>query len=437
MPRGREYAVADSAFLVRAVGLPGAIMMGLGSIIGTGVFVSLGLAAKLSGPSMILALFLAGILAACNGLSTAQLSAAYPVSGGTYEYGRKYLEPRLGFIAGWLFVCAKSASAATAALGFGAYLIRILGLNTIQPWQIGLIAVIFVTIISLFGVKRSNVANIAIVSATLIALIGYVSSVGNKIQVENLTPFFGNFRLSEFLESIALLFVAYTGYGRIATLGEEIKSPETNIPKAIVYTLALSFFVYMAVAIVSIGAVGSEEYSRFTLEGGAPLESIASHVGNHKIARVLAIGAMTAMLGVLLNLILGLSRVIFALGRNRDLPKLFTKVNTNYHVPYVGILASSLIVCVLIMTRDIKTTWSFSAFTVLIYYALTNAAALRLPTENRLYPRIASWFGLVGCFALILWIDIKTILAGIGILVLGLMWRGLFLRTQEKAGASR
>lgn len=417
--------------LIRAVGVKGAVMMGMGSIVGTGVFVSLGLAAGLTGAAMVFALFLAGCLAVCNGLSTAQLAASHPVSGGTYEYGYKYAHPWLGYMAGWLFMAAKSASAATAAIGFGGYFTRVLEIQAVAPWQIGLIAAGLVVLVTAFGIKRSNITNILIVSVTLVSLIIFVLVVGPEVDPNNFSPFFKNFAenkapVSAFFEAAALMFVAYTGYGRIATLGEEIHNPVRNIPKAITATLALSFLIYMLVAIVAVGAAGAERFYTATVNEAAPLEVIATLVGHPWIANVLAIGAMTAMLGVLLNLVLGLSRVVFAMGRKGDLPSFFSRVEPKHGTPIVGILTSGAIILALVFMKDVKSTWSFSAFTVLFYYAITNISALRLPKERRLYPRIFAWMGLFGCLGLSLWVDEKTLILGGIILVVGVIWRVIY-----------
>ncbi len=157
--------------LKRELGVPGAILMGLGSIVGTGVFVSLAIAAGIAGPAVILAVAIAALVAICNGLSSAQLAANHAVSGGTYEYGYRYLNPWLGFIAGWLFLLAKSASAATAALGFAGYLLNALGLSR-QEWLVPLAlgTVLVLTLVVLSGIQRSNQVNIAIVSITLLSL---------------------------------------------------------------------------------------------------------------------------------------------------------------------------------------------------------------------------------------------------------------------------
>lgn len=423
--------------LVRAVGLFGAVMMGLGSIVGTGVFVSLGLAAGTSGPAMIFALVLAGMLATCNGLSTAQLAADHPMSGGSYEYGYKYLGGLSGYLAGWLFLCAKSASAATAALGFGGYLIKTFGIKTLDSWQIGLIATLLIVCVAAYGIKRSNLANIIIVAVTVMSLVIYVVVLAVDFRMANFSPFFQNFAndkpmLSSLFEATALMFVAYTGYGRVATLGEEIKDPVKNIPKAVILTLMVSSSIYLLVAIFSIGGVGSQQFYLGTINSGAPLEYTAAMLNHPFVSIAVSIGAMTAMLGVLLNLVLGLSRVIFAMGRKNDLPSVFASIDSNRHSPVWAILSSGLIIVGLVMLKDIQIAWAFSAFTVLLYYAITNICALRLSKDKRLYPRLYAWIGLFGCLSLGFWVDGHALQLGFAVIAVGLMWRFAYRLYQKK-----
>ena len=160
--------------LKRELGVFGAMMMGMGSIVGTGVFVSIGIAAGIAGPAVILAIGIAAFVAMCNAFSSAQLAASHPVSGGTYEYGYMYLHPSLGFTAGWMFLCAKSASAATAALGFSGYLLHAFGASGdgLVPVAVG--TSVAMTLIVLSGMRRSNAVNILIVSVTLLALGSFV-----------------------------------------------------------------------------------------------------------------------------------------------------------------------------------------------------------------------------------------------------------------------
>jgi len=255
------------------------------------------------------------------------------------------------------------------------------------------------------------------------------------LDISNFTPLFenqvnSNSAWPSFLEASALMFVAYTGYGRVATLGEEIEDPVKNIPRAIIITLGFSFIIYLSVAIVSIGAVGSEVFYSGTINDSAPLRMISDRVGHPMVGVVLSFGAMTAMLGVLLNLVLGLSRVFLAMGRKRDLPSLFSHIDTR-HVPVPAILGSGIVILGLILLKDIKLAWSFSALTVLMYYSITNISALYLPKEKRLYPRLFAWLGLFGCLSLALWVEAQSFLMAGVILLIGIGWRVVYRMFQR------
>jgi APA family basic amino acid/polyamine antiporter len=421
--------------LKRELGVLGATLMGLGSIVGTGVFVSIGIATGIAGPAVILAVAIGAIVATCNGLNSAQLAANHAVSGGSYEYGYKYLTPWLGFTAGWMFLLAKTASAATAALGFAGYFLNITGVNPSWVVPTALLAVVMVTLIVLSGIRRSNVANMAIVSITLLALGFFILAClprAAEAGLDNLTPFFTGSPASV-LQASALMFVAYTGYGRIATMGEEAREPRQTIPKAMIVCLVLTMLLYMAVAAVGIGAVGADVLGSATGQGkAAPLEAVARSVAGSGGAFVLAIGAMTAMLGVLLNLILGLSRVLLAMGRRRDMPRVLARLNQQGTTPYWSVLVVGVAIALLVLLGNVKTTWSFSAFNVLIYYAITNLAALRLPASERLYPQWLAWLGLASCLFLAFWVESSIWQVGLGLIVAGLIWHTVRQRAMSK-----
>jgi basic amino acid/polyamine antiporter, APA family len=420
--------VAEGQVLRRELGVFGAVMMGLGSIVGTGVFVSIGVAAGIAGPTVLVAVAVGAVVAGFNGLSSAQLAANHPVSGGTYEYGYRYLSPLLGFLAGWLFLIAKSASAATAALGFAGYLLGLLGVSG-SAWVVplALIALALLTGVVLAGIQRSNAANIAIVSLTLLSLAlfvlaGFPAALGNA--GTNLSGFFGGQDwggLSGLLHASALMFVAYTGYGRIATLGEEVREPRRTIPRAIVVTLLATMLLYGLVAFVAVAAVGSAALGDPEHQV-APLEVAARAFGLPGVPQVVAVGAMTAMLGVLLNLLLGLSRVLLAMGRRRDVPALFGRLNESGTTPTAAVAAVGVIIALLVLVGDVRLTWSFSAFTVLGYYAITNLAALYLPAEGRLFPRWVSTLGLAACLGLAFFVEPLVWGVGLGLILVGVGW---------------
>lgn len=419
--------------LQRQLGVFGAVMMGLGSIVGTGVFVSIGIGAGIAGPAVVLAIVLAALVATCNGLSSAQLAASHPVSGGTYEYGYQYLNHWLGFTAGWMFLSAKSASAATAALGFAGYLLNMAGIES-GLWRtvVALVAVIVLTAITVGGIRRSNLTNIVIVTVTLLTLLIFVVggvpgffanggqtfgafwTVGSAASGE--TPW------QALLHATALMFVAYTGYGRIATMGEEVHDPARVIPRAIITTLIVTALLYAVVGLVAVGNVGAETFAALTVDTAAPLEAIAEGYGLPGAGTLLAIGAMTAMLGVLLNLILGLSRVLLAMGRRGDMPPATAQIDAAGTTPYVAVIVMGTVIALLALIGNVKTTWSFSAFTVLIYYALTNLAALRLPLADRRFPRWIAIAGMVACLFLAFWVEPVVWASGLGLLSVGLLW---------------
>ncbi|NJK34338.1 MAG: amino acid permease [Oscillatoriales cyanobacterium SM2_2_1] len=406
--------------LKRQLGLVGATTTGLGSIIGTGVFVSIGTATETAGSWVLVAIALAAFVAICNGLNAAQLAANHSVSGGAYEYGYRWLNPQWGFVAGWTFLLAKSASAATAALGFAGYLLKALGIGSqleallLLPLAAG--AVVLLTLVVLLGVQRSQWVNLVILTVTLAAL-GFFVVQGLPLAIAQgrlrLDP--ATLDLPSTLRASALMFVAYAGYARIAVLGEEVIAPRRTIPQAMALTLLGSMVLYGAVGIVGVG-LG-------ITTGPAPLETAAQQFPIPFSPQVLAVGAIAAMLGVLLNLILGLSRMVLALARRRDFPGFLAQLNAKGTTPVAAILTVGLAIALITLTGNVKSTWSFSAFSVLIYYAVTNLAALQLTKEQLLFPRWLAIAGLGACLFLAFWVEWQIWLLGLGLIGLGLIWQ--------------
>lgn len=418
--------------------------MGLGSIMGTGLFVSLGIAAGIAGSGILLALPLAALLALFNGLSSAQLAAVHPVSGGTYEYGYRFLTPALGFAAGWMFLLAKGASAATAALGLAGYLLLTLGVEdgVILRVALGGGLVLLLTILVAGGIRRSNRANTLVVGITLLVfilfllagipralatLLGAALEGGREGVAAGLTaPGPG-----ALLHATALLFVAYTGYGRIATLGEEVKDPARTIPQAIWITLGVVALLYLGVAAVALGTLGPDGFARATEETAAPLREVAQRMDTPGLPFLVAMAAVTAMVGVLLNLLLGLSRVALAMGRRGDLPSVLARVETESGSPRIAVAAVGTGILALVLLGDVRITWSFSAFTVLLYYGITNLAALRLPAEARRYPRWIPSLGLAACVFLAFQVELRVWVVGMALLSGGLGLRAIFRAPED------
>lgn len=315
---------------------------------------------------------------------------------------------------------AKSASAATAALGVIGYALPLIGVEVYAARPVlALIVAIGMTAIVLSGLRRSNTVNFAIVSITLSALCIFTAAsfMSPPAAPQPASPA----EPKAFLYACALMFVAFTGYGRIATLGEEVRDPKRTIPKAIIITLVICASVYCLVAAAGLRAVGLSHAGEANT---GPLDMAAAALAMPGLTVIIAAGAVTAMLGVLLNLILGLSRVALAMGRRNDLPGALARIspagNPNMAVIFVGIIIAALA-----LIGDFETIWAFSALTVLCYYAITNIAALRQPACERLYPRIISVTGLMGCLGLAAFIPGKVWLAGLGMLAIGFVLRAV------------
>lgn len=421
--------------LKRDLKTPGAILMGLGSIVGTGIFVSIAIATQVAGNGIIIAVVIAAVLATFNGLSSAQLAAAHPVSGGTYEYGYRFLGSYFGFTAGWMFLLAKSASAATAVLGCVGYLFYAFNIHPGNWWIVGagLLLLLMMTYLVSGGISRSNQANKIIVSVTLLGLAALVivGLFSNGVPTRPVVDAFTDTSGSSILYASALMFVAYTGYGRIATLGEEVSEPRTTIPKAIILAMVFIVILYLAVSLTALQVMGAEAFGQ-TVEGeAAPLMMVAQVLSVPVIGPVITLAAITAMLGVLLNLLLGLSRVMLSMARRLDLPGALSKVNPVTQSPAIAVWVTGGIIGLLVLSGDVVFTWSFSAFTVLIYYAITNLSALMMPADLRLYPRWIPASGLFGCLFLAFWIEPTFWISGLLLLGLGLVWHTIANRLKS------
>lgn len=407
--------------LLRLLTLKDAVGIGLGAIIGAGIFVVTGIAAGVSGPAFIVGLMVAGVIATFNALSSAQLAAVYPHSGGTYEYGYILINPTFGFSAGWMFLISKLSAAGVVAIGFGSYFYQLVPI--VSPLTFSVLAVIILTGANFFGIKKAGILNLAIVAITLLSLIYLVFSGIPEVNVENFKPF-APFGIVGIAEAAALLFFAFTGYARIATLAEEVSEPKKTIPKAIIITTITAIILYAAVSIVAIGVIGTESMGN----SKSPLQLVANALSTPVISSVITIGASTAMLGVLLSQILGVSRVMLAMGRRYDLPPFFKTIHKQYRVPHIGIVITGAIILLLTVVGTFEFIVRSATFTILLYYSITNIAALRQPKSERMYARIIPILGLIGCLVMSVSLPLNVIISGVGLLALGFVVRFVFHR---------
>ena len=408
--------------LARRLGTTDAVVIGLGSMIGAGVFTAFAPAAQAAGAGMLIGLAVAALVAYCNATSSAQLAAAYPTSGGTYTYGRERLGAWPGFIAGWGFVVGKTASCAAMALTFAAYAVP-------AGWQrpVAVIAVVCLAAVNYRGVTRTAALTRIIVGLVLLALAVTVAASlgGGQTEASGLSgwtaPTGGVLGV---LQSAGLLFFAFAGYARIATMGEEVREPQRTIPRAILIALGATVVVYAVVAVSVLFALGPAGVSA----SNAPLAEAVSAGSWDWAVPVVRFGAAAAALGALLALIAGIGRTGLAMARHDDLPRWLSAVHPRFGVPHRAEIVLAVVVCLLILVVDLRGAIGFSSLGVLVYYLIANLSALTQPAADRRYPRALQILGALGCVILVVTLPTTTVLIGLGVFAVGLAYRFVRLR---------
>ena len=403
-----------------------AVMIGLGSMIGAGAFAAFAPAARAAGNGLLIGLALAAFVAFCNATSSAELAALFPESGGAYVYGRRQLSPFWGFLAGWGFVIGKLASCAAMALTFGSYAAP----SLTRPLAVGAVAIL--TAVNYFGVQKTALVTriiVAIVIATLATVVAAVW-LGGSIDMARVWPLRGASAFG-ILQAAGFLFFAFAGYARIATLGEEVADPKRVIPRAIPIALAITLAVYGAVALSVLAGAGSDA----TAASKAPLATAVTAGRLGGLAPVVRVGASVASLGVLLSLIAGVSRTLFAMSSNRDMPAFLSSVHPRYRVPHRAEIVVGAIVMTIAAITDIRNAIGFSSFAVLVYYAVANGSAWTLRADQRRWPRAFSAVGVVGCLALAIALPTASIIGGSILLAAGALVYFVRQRDRRARGA--
>jgi APA family basic amino acid/polyamine antiporter len=406
--------------LARRLGIRDAVIIGLGSMLGAGVFAAFSPAARVAGAGLVIGLAIAALVAYCNATASAQLAAQYPTSGGTYIYGRERLGPWWGFLAGWGFVIGKTASCTAMALTFAAYVAP-------AGWEkpIALAAVIILATVNYYGVTRTAGLTkiiVALVLATL-ALVVTASlggAAGESVGSWNLLAggWYG------VLQSAGLLFFAFAGYARIATMGEEVREPERTIPRAILTALTVVVLIYLVVGVSILIALSPAGVAAST----APLAAAVDAAGWVWASPLVRMGAAVAALGALLALIAGVSRTTLAMARHDDLPRWLAAVHDRHQVPHHADIAIAGLVCVLILLTDLRGAIGFSSFGVLLYYLIANVAAYTQSSDQRRFPRVLQIIGMIGCAILVVTLPLSAVLTGISIFVIGIGYRAIRVR---------
>ncbi|MEZ0349443.1 APC family permease [Mycobacterium sp. pR1184] len=411
----------DQPELARRLNTTDAVVIGLGSMIGAGVFAAFGPAARAAGAGLLIGLALAAVIAYCNATSSAQLAAEYPTSGGTYIYGRERLGPWWGFIAGWGFVIGKTASCAAMALTVAAYAVP--GAQVWQQRIVGIAAVVLLTTLNYRGVTKTAMLARILLVCTLIALAAVVIGIAmSKPDLAQLSGSWFTGSIYGVLQSAGLLFFAFAGYARIATMGEEVRDPAHTIPRAISVALAIAVVIYLVVGVAALLAAGPARLANAV----APLAEAVRAAGAPELVPVISIGAALASLGALLALIAGLGRTTLAMARHRDLPAWLAAVHSQHRVPHHAEIAIGVVVCVLVSAVDLRGVIGFSSFGVLIYYAIANAAAYTLRRR-----RLVNSVGLAGCLLLVATLPWESAAAGLAVFAVGIAGRAVVLSRRD------
>ncbi|TDD19215.1 amino acid permease [Kribbella turkmenica] len=412
--------MSDRPGLARRLGVGDAVVIGLGSMVGAGVFAVWTPAAQAAGSGLLIGLVVAAIVAYCNAASSAQLAAVYPVSGGTYVYGRERLGEWWGFAAGWCFVIGKTASCAAMALTFATYVVPGGG------WLRRLVAVLAVAglaAVNYRGVTRTARLTRILVACTLVVLalvlvLLVTGDSGRDVAPLTDTSVYG------VLQAAGLLFFAFAGYARIATMGEEVRDPARTIPRAVTIALLVAIGVYLLIGVALLRV----------LDPATTTAPLAEAVGAAWAEPVVRAGAALASLGALLALIAGVGRTSLAMARNQDLPAWLAAVHPRFQVPHHAEIALAVVVGVLVLTTDLRGVIGFSSFGVLLYYAIANASAFTQPADQRRWPRAVNVIGLAGCVVLAVTLPWTSAVVAAALLAAALLVRRL---RRGRAGSAR
>ena len=407
---GQASRDGTTAELERRLGVVDAVVIGLGSMIGAGIFAALAPAARAAGSGLLVGLAIAAVVAYCNATSSARLAARYPQSGGTYVYGRERLGEFWGYLAGWGFVVGKTASCAAMALTVGSYV------WPEQAHAVAVAAVVALTAVDYMGVQKAAwltrvivTVVLAVLAAVVIVCLTSAHASAGRLDIGS------DASVGGVLQAAGLLFFAFAGYARIATLGEEVRDPARTIPRAIPLALGITLVVYVAVAVSVLVVLGPSGLARES----APLAEAVRQAGMPGLAPVVRVGAAVAALGSLLALILGVSRTTLAMSRDRHLPHVLSAVHPRFKVPHRAELLVGAVVAVLAATTDVRGAIGFSSFGVLAYYAVANAAAWTLTEQENRPPRLVPAVGLAGCLVLAFTLPASSVAWGAAVLLLG------------------
>jgi basic amino acid/polyamine antiporter, APA family len=437
------------AELKRDLGVWGAASIGIGAIIGTGIFVLSGVAAGLAGPAVVFSFMIAGFTALLTGLSSAELSSFITEAGGSYIYTTKAFGRFPGFIIGWMVCFDYIVGCSAVSIGFASYLTYFLHLPPIQSTIVTIATIwpIILMILNLRGIKEASGANNALVflkvsALVLFILVGTLYIFGHP-ELSNYIPFFPN-GIYGMLSGAAIIFFAFIGFNTVTMAAEEVKDPQKSVPRAVLIAFAVCTLLYIAVALVEVGLLNWQILGKSTAPVEAALE-VATN--NFWILEFVAISALFATTSVILSSIIGGSRALFSMSRHKSLPVIFSRISKN-GVPFFTVIISGIAISVIIVVSsgNLNQLASIFNFGTLLTFIFINLSLLRLRStmpdvERRFkvpYYPLTPVLGIISCLGLAYYLNRSALIYGgswvlIGVVVFFLnRWR--LKRKNEKLG---
>jgi amino acid transporter len=395
-----------------------ATMVGIGAMIGAGIFVLTGLAVDISGPAALLAFALNGGVTTFTALSYAELAAAIPRNGGGYAYVREVFSAPVAFVMGWTRWFTYMIAGSLYALGFASNFIEwghLYGIDLPGP-AVGyaLLAVAALVTLNALSTEASGKGE-TVITIVKIAILGVFVAFGlTAARTGEFDPLFSKGALSV-LPAMGLTFIAFQGYDLIATVTEEVENPRVNIPRAILLSVVVTVVVYLLVVFVAIGTLGAEAL------GGAGETAIAQAAEGFMPtfpvlgtgASLIAFGAVFSTISALNAVVIGSSRVAFAMGREGQLPARLGRFHHRYGTPLTAIAASAVLMLVAVVVVPIRVVGNLASLFSLLGFIIVNIALIRLrsqqpdlqrPFEVPLYP-LTPILGIVCNLLLGLFID--------------------------------
>lgn len=373
----------------------GAVAIGLASMLGAGVFFVWSTAWEKVNDQIFFALAIAALVASLNAASVYQLASHVSRAGGVYSYARIYLPKDFSFIAGFSFVFGKIASIAAIAIIIETYL-----LPGYPGWPAAVASILLMTVLNLLGINRTAQMAAALAAITIGFIVFSVTTGfahGLSSQSFSTAMLMPEANLST-LSAAAIIFFAFAGYARVATLGDEVRDPKKNIPKAVAISLGAVLVIYLLITIVFIGLVQPSNEA----VPSAVFEAMVGISAPWFPAWLIDIVVVGASLGSILALLAGVSRTAATMAEDKELPSVFAKRN-RFGAPWLAEILIAIGAITLIETSQ-YTQWviAFSSFSVLLYYAIGHISAFMQPKEQRRQPRLIAVLGFLLCLVLLL-----------------------------------